>query len=319
MKYLEQVLGIDVLYKNIPLEKIPNFISARYAYKRVSLNGLNAVFLYPKTELEHVITLKKHLDTVKNIAGCPVVIVLEHLTSRQKEYLIRERISFIVDGKQIYLPFMATYLQERCDAQKITKEVILPSAQLLLLHFIYEGAKEMYTSQAAKDLSLTPMSISRASRQLKNMGILKVQKKGVQQILLCEESPKEMFNKAQAFLVNPVKKTVYIPKKLIESELLKSSYSALSEYSFLNTPNIDFFASEQISKWNNCMTYNLLDPKTQVAIEYWRYNPRKLSKTNIVDELSLALSLRETSDERVEEAIEEMLKNLWRKIDGNRN
>ncbi|MDD7271081.1 MAG: hypothetical protein PUH25_04285 [Spirochaetales bacterium] len=319
MKYLEQVLGIDVQYENIHLEKIPNYISARYDYKRVSLNRMNAVFLYPKTELEQVITLKKHLDTVKNIANCPVVIVLKHLTSRQKEYLIREKIAFIVDGKQIYLPFMATYLQERCDAQKITKDVILPSAQLLLLHFIYKGAKEMYTSQAAKDLSLTPMSISRASRQLENMGILKVQKNGVQKKLLCEESPKELFNKSQGFLLNPVKKTVYVQKKLIEPYLLKSGYSALSEYSFLNTPNVDYFASDQISKWNNCMSNNLLDSKTQVAIELWRYNPKKLSKTNIVDELSLALSLREVADERVEETVEEMLNNLWREIDGNRN
>ena len=38
-----------------------------------------------------------------------------------------------------------------------------------------------------------------------------------------------------------------------------------------------------------------------------------------VDELSLALSLREDADERVEEAVEEMLNNLWRKIDGNRD
>ena len=67
------------------------------------------------------------------------------------------------------------------------------------------------------------------------------------------------------------------------------------------------------------MSNNLLDSKTQVAIELWRYNPKKLSKTNIVDELSLALSLREVADERVEETVEEMLNNLWREIDGNRN
>ena len=34
---------------------------------------------------------------------------------------------------------------------------------------------------------------------------------------------------------------------------------------------------------------------------------------------NLALSLREDADERVEEAVEEMLNNLWRKIDGNRD
>lgn len=65
------------------------------------------------------------------------------------------------------------------------------------------------------------------------------------------------------------------------------------------------------------MTNSLQDSQVQVAVEMWRYNPRKLSTRNIVDELSLAL--REDADERVEEAVEEMLNELWRKIDGYRN
>ena len=55
------------------------------------------------------------------------------------------------------------------------------------------------------------------------------------------------------------------------------------------------------------MTNSLQDSQVQVAVEMWRYNPRKLSTRNIVDELSLALALREDADERVEETIEEML------------
>ena len=43
----------------------------------------------------------------------------------------------------------------------------------------------------------------------------------------------------------------------------------------------------------------------------WRYNPCKLSNGSVVDELSLALALREDADE--------MLDNLWRRIDGYRN
>lgn len=35
---------------------------------------------------------------------------------------------------------------------------------------------------------------------------------------------------------------------------------------------------------------------------------------NCVDELPLTLALREDADERVEEAVEEMLNELWRKI-----
>ena len=234
MEYLKRVLGIEVLYENKALEHLPNFISTRYDSQKVSLSGQKAVFLYPKTELEQVETLKKHLERVKKVADCPVILVLEQITARQKEYVLREKIAFIVDGKQIYLPFMAAYLQERCDAEKSDREEILPSAQMLLLYYIYEGAKELSTSQAAKDLDLTPTSISRASKQLEGMGFLRSRKNGVQKILLSENSAKELFYKAEKVLLNPVKRTVYVPCEEVKSELLESGYFALAEYSMLN-------------------------------------------------------------------------------------
>ena len=181
------------------------------------------------------------------------MLVLKELSFRQKEYLIREKIPFIVDGKQIYLPFMAVYLQERCSAEKIPREEILPSAQMLLLHFIYGGAQELSTSQAAKDLGLTPTSISRASRQLEEMGLLHIRKVGVQRIMQSEGSSKTLFQKAGDKFLNPIKRTVYIPKEYVGTDLLESGYSALA--------------------------------------------------------------LREDTDERVEEAVEEMLNELWRKND----
>lgn len=319
MEYLKRVLGIEVRYKNNIVEHLPNFISTRYVLQIVSLNGQKAVFLHPKAELEQVETLKKHLERVQKSTACPVILVLERITARQKQYLIREKIAFIVEEKQIYLPFMAVYLQERCDAEKNTREEILPSAQMLLLHFIYEGAKELSTSQAAKDLNLTPTSISRASKQLEEMGLLKTRKVGVQKILYSDKLPEELFHKAEKVLLSPVKRTVYVPKEKIEIELLESGYFALAKYSMLNAPNVCCYASDKISQWNSCMTNDLQDSHSQVAVEMWRYDPRKLSKEKVVDVLSLALSLKKDVDERVEEAVEEMLNNLWRKIDGNRN
>lgn len=319
MEYLKRVLGIKVRYENETVDHLPNFIRTRYTLQRVYLDAQKAVFLYPKSELEQIVTLKKHLERVQKSVNCPVILVLEKITARQKEYLLRDKIAFIVEGKQIYLPFMAVYLQERCAAVRNDREEILPSAQMLFLHFIYEGAKEMSTSQAAKDLELTPTSISRASKQLEEMKILRARKVGVQKILFSDASPQELFTRAEKFLLNPVKRTVYVPKKMIEEKMLESGYSALSEYSMLNTPSVPCYASDKISQWNRCMTNDLQDSDSQVAVEMWRYNPQKLSKTKMVDKISLALSLREDTDERVEEAVEEMLNTLWRKIDGNRN
>ncbi|WNV59420.1 hypothetical protein RJD28_08140 [Oscillospiraceae bacterium NTUH-002-81] len=137
--------------------------------------------------------------------------------------------------------------------------------------------------------------------------------------LLSEDSPKTLFQKAGDKLLNPIKRTVYIPEELVGTELLESGYSALAECSMLNAPNVKYYATERISQWKDVMTNSLQDSQVQVAVEMWRYNPRKLSMRNVVDELSLALALREDADERVEEAVEEMLNELWRKIDGYRN
>ena len=319
MEYLNKVLGIEVVYMNGKFEHLPNFIVTRYRLQRVSMNGQGVIFLYPKTELEQVEVLKKQIARIQKNENLPVVLVLNELSFRQKEYLIREKIPFIVEERQIYLPFMALYLQERCNAEKKPREEILPSAQMLLLHFIYGGAQELSTSQAAKDLELTPTSISRASRQLEKMGLLHIRKAGVQRILYSEDSPKMLFQKTGDTLLNPVKRTVYIPKELVGTDLLESGYSALAEYSMLNAPNVRCYAAERISQWKDVMTNSLQNSQVQVAVEMWRYNPRKLSMRNAVDELSLALALREDADERVEEAVEEMLNELWRKIDGYRN
>ena len=319
MDYLNKVLGINVVYENSIFKQLPNFIRTRYRLQMARLDEKKVIFLYPETELEQIGTLRKHIVYIQNVENLPVVLVLKEITWRQKEYLIRERIPFVVENKQIYLPFMALCLQERCSAEKQQYEEILPSAQLLLLYFIYSGAQELSTSQASKELGLTPTSISRASRQLEEMKMVQTRKTGVQKILFSMDSPKELFQKVQKKLISPVKRTVYIPKEFVKSELLESGYSALAEYSMLNSPNIKCYATESISQWNDVMTNSLQDSTEQVAVEMWRYDPRKLSTRNILDELSLALALREDSDERVEEAVEEMLDDLWRRIDGHRN
>ena len=319
MEYLDKVLGIKVSYEDREFKHLPNFIVTRYHLQMVSMDEQKAVFLYPKTELERIEVLKKHIARVQENENLPVVLVLKELSYRQKEYLIREKIPFVVEGKQIYFPFMALYLQERCNAEKNTRKEILPSAQMLLLHFIYKGARELSTSQIAKELELTPTSISRASRQLEEMGLLHIRKIGVQRIIQSEDSPETLFQRAEEKLLNPIKRTVYIPKEFVGKDLLESGYSALAKYSMLNAPNVKCYAVESISQWNDVITNSLQSSQEQVAIEMWRYNPRKLSNGEVVDELSLALALRENTDERVEEAVKEMLNELWRKIDDYRN
>lgn len=319
MEYLNKVLGVQVEYNNYVFNHIPNFINTRYEIKKVAIDNQSAFFLYPKVELEQIAAVKKHIVRVQKIESLPVVLILEHMTYRQKEYLIREKIPFIVEGKQIYLPFMAIYLQERCDAEIIEREDMLPSAQLLLLYFIYHGVGEMTTSQAARDLKLTPTSVSRASNQLEKIGLIKTKKTGVQKIIFSKKTPKELYEDAKEFLLNPVKRCVYVPMDEITNNVLKSGYLALADYTMLNTPSIAMYAADSISKWNKVATNRLQNAELQAGVQLWRYDPRKLSDDHTVDRLSLALALRDDTDERIEEAVDGMLDKLWEEIDGNRD
>lgn len=315
MEYLDSVLGINVVFRDDAPRKIPNFIHSRYNLQKATLDGREVVFLYPKTEMESISAIKKHIARIQKVEDYPVILVPERLTYRQKEYLLRDRIPFIVEGKQIYLPFMATYLQERGDREKQATDIILPSAQLLFLYYLYRGGGELMTSVACKELEFTPTSISRASRQLEEMGLVRAERKGVQKVIFSDKSPQELFAEGQEYLANPVKRTIYVPKNKIKEKLLLSGYSALSNYSMLNPPAIDFFAADSIATWEIVASKKLQNEDEQCAVEFWRYDPRKLSNNESVDRLSLALALREDRDERVEEAVEEMLAQLWRDID----
>ncbi len=319
MEYLYRVLGYETVYQDEILKSMPSYICSRYRLRKVTIDGNQAIFVYPKNELDSVNHIRKHIERIEREVNAPAVLVLDRLTYRQKEYLLRDRIPFVVDGKQIYLPFMAVYLQERSDSERIKVKSLLPSAQLLLLHFIYEGCKGMLASDACKALSLTPMSISRASRQLEEMRLITIQKRGVQKVLISNETPQNLFNTAKSFLNNPVKRIIYVDKKEIQEQLLKSGESALAEYSMLNPSELECYASGSISRWEKYSTKELQSSENQCAVELWRYDPKILSKGDCVDRLSLALSLQENHDERVEAVTEDILNELWRDISDKRD
>lgn len=319
MEYLKSVLGIHVIYHNSGVAPVTNYIHARYRLQEVSLDGMRAVFAYPKTELDSVNAIKKHFERIQKSVNAPTVLVPDRLTYRQREYLLREHIPFVVDGRQIYLPFMAVFLQERHDGEKTEIPDMLPSAQLLLLYYIYHGCGELLTSDTVKILSFTATSISRASRQLENLGLVKTKKRGVQKIIFSDREPQDLFEMAKNYLPNPVKRTIYVPKTEIRKELLMSGYTALSEYSMLNPPILKCFAAGSIAAWDKSSSVRLQNSEEQCAVELWRYDPKKLAVGESVDRLSLALALREDRDERIEDAVSEMLADVWREIDDKRN
>jgi len=268
--------------------------------------------IVPQGELGTISAVKKHIQRIQSEWAYPVVLELQQLSRQRKETLVKEKIPFVVHKKQLYLPFMGAVLQEKYDnAKKPDVEILAPSAQLLLFLFIYGKNEPLYLSKAQDRLEFTLMTVSRAAVQLVEAVLLETHKDGVQKVLTSQLTPKELFEKAKPFLLNPVRRKIYINKADLQKDYFLAGESALSEKSMLNMPSIEVYGTSKVPK--NTAETQLVDSETQRELELWRYAPTKLSSDNCVDVLSLVVTLQDIRDERVEMCIEEILNEMWGK------
>ena len=97
-----------------------------------------------------------------------------------------------------------------------------------------------------------------------------------------------------------------------------AGYSALSEYSLLSPPQVKCFAAKKIPAWATGASPTLLDSDEQLRLEVWNYDPLPLVNNKKVGLLPLVLSLQADPNERVQQALDEALKQYWEKYDGQR-
>lgn len=312
MEYLKRVLHINTkVEENLYSFGLPNYITSRYSVRLAWLEKQRVFFIYPKVELDHISSLKKHITKIKTIENLPVVIILERITARQRQKLIDAEIPFIIENKQCYLPFMAVVLTERCDSETKECEKMIPSAQMLLLYYIQKGQKELISNEAVDSLNISAMSVTRAVRVLEKLGLISTYKNGVLKVITSQYDRKTLFEKSKPYLFNPVKAIKFIDKDLVDNEMLIAGESALSEYSMLNPPRVKTYAVSDDSKWKQYGSDELSDETLEIALQVWRYNPRSLADKDTVDILSLALSYMNDPDERIEDAVEEMFNVYW--------
>ena len=312
MDYLAEVMGITVNISEWAMEKkLPYYLVDSYQFKQVSLDNTTCLFLAPKGVLSTLPDLKKHLTRVKEVASVPLVLELPAINARRRQSLINSRIPFIVPNSQVYLPFMGVYLQEKYAVDAEPKETLIPAAQLVLLHYIYENDDQLYSAHLPQQLSLAPMQITRAIQQLDYLGLITTCKNGVKKIMEGTAHGRELFQKSLPHLLDPVKRRIYSDIDSSLETLPLSGQSALAEYSHLNPPRLQtraFFNTKTIVE----RSAELVDYESQIELELWRYNPTILShRQGLIDPLSLFVSLGQQEDERVMQAMEILLDNVF--------
>jgi DNA-binding MarR family transcriptional regulator len=187
----------------------------------------------------------------------------------------------------------------------------MPSSQLLFFHYLYKSEPELRAGEAAEVFGISAMQVTRAIRQLTALDLVKARKDGVRTIIYSNEHRRDLYGRARPYLLNPVRKKLYVEYGDLPKGLPMSGYSALSELTMLGSPSMGAFAFfGKTDELNG--TDTLVDNTEQAEVEIWCYDPELLSKNRgVVDALSLVVSLQHDDDPRVEESIDELLLKIW--------
>ena len=290
---------------------MPYYIQDKFSIEKVTLEDIDTLFLYPKTELDHTVALQKHIARIQKEENLPVIIVLSSITRYRRDAFVDAKIPFIVPERQLYLPFIGAYMRERFDSESTKLEKLQPAAQVLFFYYLYQGEKDMYISNAVKDLGYSAMSISRAAKQLVQTGFFTESKKGVQKVLTSTVQGRELFYCVRPALINPVRRRTSIKKADLNDAYILAGDTAVAKQTMLNDSTFRCYAV--VGRQELTELPYAMDANTDVVVELWKYDPALLSKNGIVDPLSLAMSFDDEEDERVQDAIEELLDNLWEK------
>lgn len=315
--YLQEVLGIKApdVKPWARVNELPYFLRDAFQFSELELLGQPIVLAIRRAEAKQSLSeVRTWLDKVKALAGQPAVYVTDALASYDRRRLIEQKVPFIVPGNQLYLPDLGLdlreYFRQRAPA---TEAALSPSAQAMLITALLRQPwqPDWQPSKVAVALGYTPMTLSRAVKELTAAGLAAAHTVGRSRWLRMELPPEQVWERAKPALRTPVRRTVWVAahRAAVHRPSRLAGLSALAHYSMLTEPKWPVYALTA-ADWKAATDAGVRElPEPEAGAQEWQlwsYSPALLPDVTTVDPLSLTLSLQENADDRIQLALDEL-------------
>jgi DNA-binding MarR family transcriptional regulator len=314
--YLREILGIEAMFFPFPdLRRLPLHITEAYEIDRCTLLGKDFLALRVRDAGPAPAAMVKQADWLHQKTGLRSLFVLETVGAYERKRLIECKIPFLAPGQQLYLPDLGVDLREQFRAPRRVNFRISPPAQVVVLACLLrrmDPQSEFTGTGLAERFGYTKMTMTRALDELRQLELVECQgeRRFARHRFLI--AGRELWEKARPVLRSPVKKRVYVDEWFPGCDF-KAGESALEELTMLGISRCAAWAitSEEWKQIQKEPGLHLIpDVSKDMAhaeFEIWHYDPRLLSEKPTVDRLSLALSLADIADDRVQISIDELL------------
>lgn len=291
--------------------------SLAYKFYDGEFHGVPLLFVEPKGKEASPRNLSLIADNLTSRFQLPAVFLLAKCPAYKRERLIDKDVYFVVSDKYVHLPMLVA--NERIRKTKKAK-ALTPVAQYLLLYHLQVESLEGTAANDIKDkLPYSYPSITLGLTCLDDLGLCqKVEDGSKRKVIHFYRTGKELWNQAQSLLIDPVEKRVYCDEFISEEHFPVCGINALAHYTWLN-PDPERMIMMTTKQLRDFMASGTLIRPNEydgnVIIEAWKYPPVASinTKTEWVDKLSLAISLREDADPRVEGEVEHLINDIkWK-------
>ena len=281
-----------------------------YQYYVGEIEGVKALFAgvgdNPEGATPQI--LEKHAKILTKNGGLPVVFLFGNMPAYLFARFTQKNLNLIVGNKHLFLPdFLLAVGKGKAQRQE-NEDTIPPLAQLLLL---YHLQKEKINGKTMKGLQnllhVSYATVNRAVRWLAANDFVKLEG-GKEKIIVLNLEGRELWEKAKEQMTSPVDFMGYTPDLYHGGKGLLSGESALSEYTMYNGGfNKQALSREEYDAIKKDVFW---DPYAEVEIQVWKYDPKILSDTGVIDKLSLYLLLKDDPDDRIQIELDNMINDI---------
>ena len=320
LNYLKNIFGANLYTEyNKFYNAFPMYMTERYSFYFIKLpnDDQSYVLVKPLKKQEiNIIRLKKQMKQIHDYSKSTPVFVLDSLRLSQRNILIQNNIPFIQTEHQIYIPSKMISLNEREVVKKEYSDDFSVATQVTYIFILLNNIKETNAPRLAAELPYSKITFNRALAELVSRGLLYTEGNNTRKIYKTIEL-KEFWKKGKQYLFNPVDKVFYADYGFNHSGMFISGETALSRLgTMLNESVVGYFAAsaDLIKEIDKSRFINKSDIVTDeyLTIEQFKYNPGLLSNNHYIDIISLYAQLKDSDDERIEMALDELLEEVLR-------
>jgi hypothetical protein len=318
IRYIEEITGVKMDLAELgkeELKSIPFYILNDYKIWKGKLFE-KELLLMEKITSEHFTPLQyqKQMKLIELKLQNPVVFLLPEIKPYDRNRLVQKQVNFIIENKQMFIPQLLIDFKEY-RVTPLQSTFLKPAAQTLLLYQLQRrNLNGLNYKQIAGLLNYRYLTISRAVENLLRFGICKTEGTKEKTVVF-EMNKKELWEKALPFMRTPIRKKVFINDVLPDELVFKTNMNALAFYTNLNDDGHTYYAighANFLKLKNEKKIQTTSNYDGDYIIEVWRYNPAILTDNNYVDPLSLYLAYKDSEDERIGMALEQVIKDyIW--------